>query len=215
MNSIATNHHMRIWLYFVATAVAFSACARPSAPNEPALAADVLDRIKAPAGVVIAHRAETYAVTGTDRATIRAQLHVPDGTLLERNYAGLYKWQLTWRYETGREGTLCRVTRAAVTLTSIVTLPEWTAAATADPGLVTEWARFRRALAVHEHGHRELAYAGAGRARKAIESIPQQACSSIDADVRIAAEPILNAMKLEQARYDQSTSHGATQGATF
>jgi len=206
---------MRIASHLVVSAIALSACARPQAPDVRAPEAHILDPIKAPAGVIIAHTVDTYPVTGTDRRTIGAQLHVPDGTWLERNYAGRYNWQLSWRYETGREGTLCRVTRATVTLTSTVTLPEWTDAARADPGLVTEWTRFRRALAVHEQGHRELAYAGAGRVRRALEGIPLQPCASIAADTRITAEPILSAMKLEQARYDQSTRHGATQGATF
>lgn len=177
--------------------------------------AEGLDPIKPPAGVTVIHRVKSYAVTGTDRRSIRSQLRVPEGAIVVRNFAGLYEWQLSWRYQTGREGTLCRVTRATVTLTSSVTLPEWTPVAATDPAIEPEWKRFRRALAVHEQGHRDLAYAGAARVRRALEGVPLQPCASIASDVSRAAQPLLSAMKVEQARYDSTTRHGATQGATF
>lgn len=201
-------------LMFVAL-LALAACAKAPEPGTPAPAPEALDPIKAPAGVTVTHSVKSYPVTGTDRRTIRAQLHVPDGSIVARNYAGRYEWQVAWHYVTGREGTLCRVTRATVTLTSTVTLPEWTPAAITDPATESEWTRFRRALAVHEQGHRDLAYAGAGRIRRALEGIPLQPCASIAADVSRAAQPLLSAMKVEQARYDSTTRHGATQGATF
>lgn len=206
--------------------IVLTGCATPASSGAPAAgasapgvptpaAADVFDPIKWPAGVSVEHSVKRYIVTGIDRRAIRAQLHVPDGTVEARRYAGQYLWQLSWRYMAGRDGASCRVTRATVTLTASVTIPEWTPPAAVDSSLTSEWTRFRRALVLHEQGHRDLAYAGAARMRRALEGVPMQSCGAIDADVRRTAEPILIAMKAEQARYDSTTRHGATQGATF
>ena len=80
------------------------------------------------------------------------------------------------------------MTRATVALTSTVTLPQSTPVANVAPALEGDWTRFRRAL----------------------ESTPLQPCLSIAVEVSRTAEPIMNAMRVEQAHHDSTTRHGAT-----
>ena len=122
---------------------------------------------------------------------------------------------MTWRYETRAEGDLCRVSRATVTLTSTVTIPEWTPPPGVDSSLVADWTRFRNALAVHEQGHRKLAYAGAGRVQRALEKLPLQSCAMLASAARSAADVLIDAMRVQELRYDRDTRHGVTQGTTW
>ena len=184
------------------------ACARTPAPAG-------LEALRAPGGVIVAHRVETYPVTGADRQTIRAQLRLPSAAAGVRSYAGYYEWHISWRYETRAERDLCRVSRATVTLSSTVTIPEWTPPVGVDSSLVADWKHFRDALAVHEQGHRELAYAGAGRVQRALEKLPVQLCASLASTARSVADPLIGELRLQEARYDRDTRHGFTQGATW
>jgi predicted secreted Zn-dependent protease len=102
-----------------------------------------------------------------------------------------------------------------VTLTSTVTLPVFTRPSDVDSSLVLQWEQYLRALAVHERGHRAIAYAGAGRVIRAIRGVSDQSCAAISHAVRAVVEPLIAAIRTEEAQYDLETRHGATQGATW
>ena len=191
------------------TASAFlSACASAPAPEG-------LEDLRAPAGVSVQHKVAYYPVTGSDKRTMRPQLRLPDGSAGSSRYAGYYEYTISWRYQTKSDRGLCSVDRATVTLNGTVTIPEWTPPAGVDSQLVSDWSRFRKALAAHEQGHRALAYAGAGRVLRAIERMPMQSCASIAESVRRTANPILDELKQKQAQYDRDTRHGILQGSAF
>jgi predicted secreted Zn-dependent protease len=185
-----------------------AACGRR--PPEPGLEA-----LTAPDGVTSIDRIETYPVVGGDRRTIGAALRAGITDANGRRFAGYHTWHLTWRYETRAEFGHCTIARATVTLTSTVTLPVWTPPPGVDSSLVSQWEQYRRALAVHERGHRAITYAGAGRVLRAIRGVPDQSCAFIGDAVRAMAEPLLAAIRVDEARYDVETRHGATQGAIW
>jgi predicted secreted Zn-dependent protease len=174
-----------------------------------------LETITPPAGVNVEEGVETYPIVGADRATIGAALRAGVADANGRRFAGYHTWNITWHYETHAELAHCSIVRVTVTLTSTVTLPVWTPPPGVESSLVAEWGRYRRALAVHERGHRALTYAGAGRILRAIEGLGDQSCAFIGSSVRAVAEPLLAALRSEDARYDLETRHGATQGATW
>src|SRR2546423_805245 len=191
----------------VLCAVLAACSVRPPVPG--------LEPVPVPDDVTVAERVETYPVVGGDRATIGAALH---GTITDANgkhFAGLHSWHLTWNYQTHGEFAQCTIVRVTVTLTSTVTLPVWTHPSGVDSGLVLQWEQYLRALAVHERGHRAIAYAGAGRVIRAIRGVSDQSCAVIRNAVRAAVEPLVAAIRAEEAQYDLETRHGATQGATW
>ncbi len=194
-----------------------AACAQSPPPEG-------LESLRAPAGVLVVHRVDTYPITGSDRRAMRAQLRVPADAAAgldqsqasnANRFAGLYVWQMSWRYETQSAGGLCNVSKATVTLRSTVTIPEWIPPAGVDSALAADWPRYRNALAAHEQGHRELAYKGAGRLRRALEGVPMQSCGSIATATKTVGESVMKELRLEQSAYDRDTRHGITQGATW
>jgi predicted secreted Zn-dependent protease len=168
-----------------------------------------------PDGVTVLEDVETYPVTGADRATIGAALRAGVTDPKGRRFAGYHNWRITWSFETRAEFGLCSIVRATVTLTSTVTLPLWTPPPGVDLDLVAQWEEYRRALAMHERGHRAITYAGAGRVLRAIRGVSDQSCAFVGNSVRAAAEPLLAAIRVEDARYDADTRHGATQGVIW
>jgi predicted secreted Zn-dependent protease len=96
-----------------------------------------------------------------------------------------------------------------------VTLPEWSAPPGVDTVLVEEWTRYMAALTTHEAGHRELVLAGAKRLQRALLNVAPQNCASMQTAAQRVAQSLLAEIRQEDERYDQTTRHGATQGAVW
>ena len=198
---------MRVIPRTVACALLVACARRPPVPG--------LEPSTVPDGVTPIESVETYPVVGADRATLGAALRAGISDATGRRYAGYYRWHLTWAYETRADFAHCTIVRVTVTLTSTVTLPAWTPPPDVDSSLVAQWEAYRRALAVHEGGHRAISYAGAGRIVRAIRAVPDQSCAFLGNAVRVVAEPLLAEIRSQEERYDLETRHGATQGATW
>jgi predicted secreted Zn-dependent protease len=184
------------------------ACARrPTVPG--------LDPLTVPDGVTVIDHVETYPVVGSDRVTVGVALRAGIRDATGRRFAGYHRWRLTWAYETRAQGAHCAATRVTVTLTSTVTLPVWTPPPDVDSALVRQWERYRRALAIHERGHRAITYAGAGRVVRAIRRVSDHSCRFVRDAVRLLVERLLAEIRSEDERYDAETRHGATQGVVW
>ena len=198
---------MRVTSLFLLCALAAACTRRPPVPG--------LEALTVPDGVTSIERVETYPVVGGDRPTIGAALRLGIADSSGRRWAGYHRWQMAWHYETRAEFGHCSIARATVTITSTVTLPAWTPPPGVDSSLIAQWEQYRQALATHERGHRAITYAGAGRLIRAIRGVPDQNCAFIGDAVRAVAEPLLAAIRAEDARYDRDTRHGATQGVVW
>jgi predicted secreted Zn-dependent protease len=169
--------------------------------------------IRLPAGISYRERLQTYRVAGTDRASIgQGILALP---INGQRFAGSYKWNMAWRYQTRARDAICYMSQATVAIDATITLPEWSAPAGADPALVDDWKRYATALTSHEAGHRELVLTGAKRVQRALLDVSPQPCGSMQASARQAAQSQMEEIRKEDARYDQTTRHGATQGAVW
>ena len=177
-------------------------------------AVDGISPLRAPKGVIVDDRVETYPVVGSDKASMRVQLVVP-GSSPSEHMVGSHMQNISWTYEVRETAGHCRIQHATINLTSVITLPEWTPPRGVDAGLIAHWAQFRKAVAVHELGHRRFAYEGAGRIRRALERIPMQPCDQLASAARTAVEPLLAALDREQQRYDAKTVSGKTQGTIW
>lgn len=170
--------------------------------------------IRLPRGLAYHERVQTYRVIGADRATIAQGLRNMPGNNGER-FAGRYQWRLSWRFNTRSTAAQCFMSQAGVTIEAVLTLPEWSAPTGADPLLIEEWQRYLAALTAHETGHRDLALAGAERLQSALLQVSPRHCGATQADARQVAQQLLGEMKQEDVRYDETTHHGATQGAVW
>ena len=103
--------------------------------------------------------AETYDVTGNTADEVLASLLAGGPQSGGDIFFGRTVAQISLRYDPTPVAGGCVLTDTSVDLTLTITLPRWTPPP--DPQLARDWGRFRRALAEHEDGHREIAEAGA------------------------------------------------------
>lgn len=118
-------------------------------------------------------------------------------------------------HETGQDGALCRLERAEVTVTTVVTLPKW------SPGEPPEkirarWGQMVAGLERHELGHRQLIVEEARRLRERLMNIaPARSCREVSWSVRRELSRAMLRLRLRNQAYDSRTRSGRTQGAVF
>jgi predicted secreted Zn-dependent protease len=168
-----------------------------------------------PPGISFRERTDIYRVSGADRAAIGQGISAAVSQGGQQRFAGYYQWNLSWGFQTQREGATCRISLATVAINAVVTLPAWNMPRDADTSLVAEWKRYSAALATHELGHREIVQAGAIGIQRAILEVAPQECSAMQNAVQQVAQPLLEKIQQESARYDETTRHGVTQGAVW
>jgi len=169
--------------------------------------------VRLPPGISYREHLQTYRVIGTDRASIGEGIRALP--INGQRFAGSYKWNLAWRYQTVAKDAICYMSHATVAIDATITLPQWPAPPDVDPALVDDWKRYTSALTTHEAGHRELVLAGAKSVQRALLDVPPRPCGSMQASAKQAAQSQMEEIRKEDARYDQTTRHGATQGAVW
>lgn len=169
--------------------------------------------IRLPPGISYHEHLESYQVTGTDRASIGEGIRALP--INGQRFAGSYKWNMAWRYQTHARNAICYMSQATVAIDATITLPQWSAPHDANPALVDDWNRYTSALTTHETGHRELVLAGAKRMQRALLDVSPQPCGSMQTAAKRAAQAQMEEIRNEDVQYDRTTRHGATQGAVW
>jgi predicted secreted Zn-dependent protease len=133
----------------------------------------------------------------------------------ERFYANTH-WELRWSFRIGSTGGDCHVTSASTDLTVNMSLPRWNPPPNAARDLIERWNRFSTALRRHEDGHRDIAIDAAHElARRITGTPPAGDCEKLKQSVGRRADAVLDEYRAKERRYDETTGHGRTQGATF
>ncbi|HEX2080540.1 MAG TPA: DUF922 domain-containing protein [Longimicrobium sp.] len=122
-------------------------------------------------------------------------------------------WNVTWRAEW--DGNPCRVLRANVRATIVVSMPRWNAPPGAPPRLVESWSRMMHALSVHEAGHVEYALAAERALHRALLRVTAPSCSLMAQRTSQVAESVLEEARMNNQRYDRRTRGGWTQGVAW
>ncbi|MBS0432724.1 MAG: DUF922 domain-containing Zn-dependent protease [Proteobacteria bacterium] len=123
-------------------------------------------------------------------------------------------WHVTWnyRYQSGPES--CKLTDLTVEVDGTMTLPRWVDSGTAPKSLVQSWQSMMAALRVHEDGHYAHGVEAAREIAALREATPPAAdCASLQRQFNAEATSILDKYAALDAKYDQDTRHGQTQGA--
>jgi predicted secreted Zn-dependent protease len=124
------------------------------------------------------------------------------------------KWHVDWRYRYSSLGTACRIDSLSVAVDVVFTLPRWNHPSGASGDLKAEWNRYVRALLVHENGHKRLAERAGQRIFRRLTGLTAP-CESIQDSANQAARSILAQQREREDLYDETTNHGASQGAAF
>lgn len=156
-----------------------------------------------------------YDVQGGNLQELRASLNArgPVGKDGARHH-GHVDWHVGWNYDYAPRGVGCRIGKLRVDVKATMVLPRWTGVETAPASLQEEWARYSQALRVHEDGH-------AAHADQAAEEIQRRfaavgggmRCTQLGEELNRIGQAVLDDYAARDKHYDETTEHGATQGA--
>lgn len=162
----------------------------------------------------ITSRDQFYDVRGTTKDEVWRDLlrksHGGGGS-----HAAWTEWKIHWSYTTHETSEGCRISDILVREEIVCHLPRWID----DPGpkseLGKDWARFQRALTVHEEGHRKIAIEAARMIEKEMREAAIGDCLRLKSAVDKAANRTYAEYRKLGVQYDRDTRHGITQGTIF
>jgi predicted secreted Zn-dependent protease len=154
-----------------------------------------------------------YDIRGTTAAELRAEIArlgpVSDGI----RHQAVTNWRLSWQPVTSVSGQRCSVSSLNVSLTIEIVIPRWVNEIGAQQGLSTNWRTYLTGLLNHEHGHKDIALAGADEVRALTKAAaPQSSCEAAVAAINAAGKAIVDKTIAGQRQYDLETNHGRNQG---
>src|SRR5436189_1748401 len=137
-----------------------------------------------------------YAVTGSNFREIHQSFRASRTWRDTGGHEGFTVWNVSWRFDTLSNGSVCRMSTFSTTTTIAITLPRWVAPTNATDALKAEWTRYIQALGKHEYGHAQLALAAAGEIQKKIREVPDDpSCDSLKQRVSGLCEGIIQKVK--------------------
>jgi predicted secreted Zn-dependent protease len=167
--------------------------------------------------IVLRESVEPYAVTGTTLEEIRADIDrqrpaTDDG----QRYDATTRWYVSWSYprDQGRGG--CATGDVTVTVTVTIKIPEYHPPPSAPQKLRDDWNRYATALRLHENGHRDFGVRTGEQVERELEALRRESsCATLDDVANRTGHAVIARFVKDEAGYDKSTEHGATQGARF
>ena len=161
--------------------------------------------------------AGSYALYGTDVATIRSQMLACSPVTKDgQRFAASTEYAMNWSYTIVGNGTgVCSVQNVRVGVAVSQTYPSWQSANQAPASTQAEWNRFITNLHTHEDGHTNLDIEYAERLLQSLQNLPAESCASIATTANTIALSIIAQLDQANEAYDQTTGHGTTQGAVL
>ena len=119
-------------------------------------------------------------------------------------------WDLWWKVEQNGQ---CYITNVKVNLVTEIALPELI---TSDTEIKNVFSKFLDALRRHELGHFVLAQTMAKKIDEGILALPvSKSCSLLVQSANQIGNQLVEKLKRENEKYDESTQHGRTQGVSL
>jgi predicted secreted Zn-dependent protease len=153
-----------------------------------------------------------YSIAGLTADELRAQMdqYGPG------EYDAYTGWNVRWLYFRSTVSGGCATGPLTVSVEVTFTLPLWNAPAEAPQALVDRWNAYLAALQLHEDGHKAIGIEVGNEVLRALQDFSAYpSCDELDRAVSATAEHVLNEYRRREEIYDQTTDHGATQGARF
>jgi predicted secreted Zn-dependent protease len=124
-------------------------------------------------------------------------------------------WYLSYTYRTRSVPGSCAVESVSTKLDLKVRMPRWNAPPNAAADLVGRWQRYLDGLRVHEDGHLQVGRDFESNFKRAALNMSAPDCGALDSLVQERFDALLEQSHRRDRGYDESTRHGATQGAYF
>jgi predicted secreted Zn-dependent protease len=172
---------------------------------------------------------QTFSLAAADGVTVKTNYYAVSGATVRElwqslqqqrpwkskfSFAARTDWTMRWSYQFGEEGDRVRVSRFELRTDIVMVLPRWIPPKNADEEVVRRWARYLRALMLHEAGHVTIAQQATADIRRQVSALPAYGSRAELREGLVATVHELQDRFRQQDRdYDQRTRHGATQGA--
>lgn len=164
-----------------------------------------------PRGVSVEAQMNYYDVSAADLADLRAAMVQQGPRVGGRAWSAATWWRLHWTWEYDNRGTTCALRNVRVRLRTTIDFPRWTPTAQPDSALLEWWHQMSAGLAEHERGHAQIAMQAGGRIVEALDGMMGARCAVLGEQANFTAQRITREAQAQQAEYDRTTRHGATQ----
>jgi predicted secreted Zn-dependent protease len=149
-----------------------------------------------------------YRVRGDTLAELAPQTRRVRGS-----FAAYTSWDTDWSIALADHASGCEVVRGDLALRARIVLPEWHPREDVRPGVARRWRRFLENLETHELGHVTIALQGAHAIDALLdEGLSAESCEDAARQADRAASDLHDRWERINARYDERTEHGLTQG---
>lgn len=168
-----------------------------------------------PESITVDDRIEYYRIEGRTARELVAQMELlgPVGSVTGRRAAGYTESEVAWEHSHEMREGACRLNYLDVSVTIVITLPEWVRPTRERPALAAQWKGFMANLREHEATHRQHGLQAAAAVRQAILAMPPHAdCRSLERAIGKAARQEMRRYAAEGRKYDALTEFGAKQG---
>ncbi len=124
-------------------------------------------------------------------------------------------WYIDWNYSFSIHPDRWELREFDVRVQIRYTLPQWKRPTHVDPKTAVEWERFLKAVVEHEKGHANIGLRCASEIKEVINFTTWEGKTRDEVKKKVDAKckSILARFKALEARYDEDTDHGRTQGA--
>ncbi|OLP17694.1 hypothetical protein BST81_15355 [Leptolyngbya sp. 'hensonii'] len=159
-----------------------------------------------------------YTITGSTAQELREQMNAvgPTDSNANRRFDARTDWYVRWNYRYESRGGNCQITTAQVKTEVTILMPQWHPSSEVSQALVQRWQRYITALKAHEDGHKDH---GLNAGREILSKLQgfsaYPTCPELESAANQAARSIIQRYNQKDITYDQTTGHGASQGATF
>lgn len=127
-------------------------------------------------------------------------------------FHGHTKWYVEWRFQWAEkpDGS-CKISNVSTNVSASITLPRLDEAPSEQRQLFDN---FLSALRLHELGHFNIGKGAATAVHVGILNLPEMlSCKELETAANELGNRILDEHRMQEIQYDESTSHGKTQGA--
>ena len=164
-----------------------------------------------PSGVAVDAQVHYYDVSAASLAELRRAMLVLGPRADGRAWTAVAQTNFRWFYRYERTQSSCILREVKLQLRTTITFPRWNPTAEPDSATLEWWQQMNTGLMEHERGHALISVRTAGEIRRELEGMSAGSCETLAQLANARGNRRITLQQREQAEYDRTTRHGATQ----
>lgn len=167
-------------------------------------------------GLTITTTFQPYSISGRTSAELRAEMTRKGPSDAAGRHDAYTRWYVSWKLTPRLLDGACEAGPVHVEVQVTYILPRFSPSADTSPEVVEAWSRYRRALRVHEDGHRDHGVEAGRQILRELGALRARAtCAELERQANDRGAELIGLFSARDRGYDVETRSGATQGAVF